>query len=198
INLSRRDLAGAGTSFDQSFSNVGWRVGSVYDILPGLAVYGQYSEAADSVGSLLMMSPSTKDFDLSVGKQWEVGIKQRFWDDQGEWTLAAYRIVKNGLLTRDIADPTKSVQIGQQSSRGLEATVGLDLGAWRLDANAAILRARYDDFVDASNGTAVSRNGNVPTDVPQRLANVWLSWHFQPHWTASAGLRYVGKRYADR
>ncbi|TEA77788.1 TonB-dependent receptor [Allopusillimonas ginsengisoli] len=198
INLSRRDLAGAGTSFDQSFSNVGWRVGSVYDILPGLAVYVQYSEAADSVGSLLMMSPSTKDFDLSVGKQWEVGIKQRFWDDQGEWTLAAYRIVKNGLLTRDIADPSKSVQIGQQSSRGLEATVGLDLGAWRLDANAAILRARYDDFVDASNGTAVSRSGNVPTDVPQRLANVWLSWRFQPHWTASAGLRYVGKRYADR
>ncbi len=198
IDLAREDLAGAGTSFDKTFSNVGWRLGTVYDITPDLAVYGQYSEAADSVGAILMMSPSSKDFDLSVGKQLEIGIKQRFWDQRGEWTLAAYRIVKNGLLTRDIADPTTSVQVGQQSSRGLEATVGLDLGAWRLDANAAILRARYDDFMDAENGVAVSRNGNVPTDVPQRLANIWLSWKFKPQWMASTGLRYVGKRYADR
>ncbi len=33
--------------------------------------------------------------------------------------------------------------------------------------------------------------------MPERLANLWLSWRFQPAWTASAGLRYVGKRYAD-
>lgn len=198
IDLSRSDLAGGTTSFDKTFSNVGWRVGTVYDLAPGLAIYGQYSEAADSVSAIMMMSPSNKNFDLSTGKQWEIGVKQQFWGDQGEWTLAAYRIVKNGLVTRDVADPTTSVQVGQQSSQGLEATVGLDFGKWRLDANASILRARYDDFTEAVNGSAVSRNGNVPTDVPERLANVWLSWKFLPTWTASTGLRYVGKRYADR
>ena len=45
---------------------------------------------------------------------------------------------------------------------------------------------------------AVSRAGNVPPDVAERLANVWLSWNFQANWTASTGLRYVGKRYADK
>ena len=43
----------------------------------------------------------------------------------------------------------------------------------------------------------MSRNGNVPTDVPERVANAWVSWKFAPQWTASAGVRYVGKRYAD-
>lgn len=68
---------------------------------------------------------------------------------------------------------------------------------WRLEANATLLRARFDDFTESVGGAAVSRNGNVPPNVPERLANVWLSWNFQPGWTVMAGLRYVGKRYAD-
>ncbi|MFT8265613.1 TonB-dependent receptor domain-containing protein, partial [Salmonella enterica] len=43
----------------------------------------------------------------------------------------------------------------------------------------------------------VSRDGNVPPNVAERLANVWLSWQFLPDWTVAGGARYVGKRYAD-
>ncbi|WP_251273872.1 TonB-dependent receptor domain-containing protein, partial [Enterobacter hormaechei] len=43
----------------------------------------------------------------------------------------------------------------------------------------------------------VSRDGNVPPNVAERLANVWLSWQFAPDWSAAGGVRYVGKRYAD-
>jgi iron complex outermembrane receptor protein len=198
-DVKRRDLTVDREVLAKRFSNVGWRVGTVYEIVPDLAVYAQYSEAADPVSGLLMLSPANQDFDLSTGRQVEVGAKQAFWDGKGEWTLAAYRIVKNGLVTRDVSDPTKSVQVGEQSSQGIEATVGLEFAAnWRIDANVAMLRARYEDFSESVNGVAVSRNGNVPTDVPERLANAWLSWRFLPDWTASAGLRYVGKRYGDR
>src|SRR5690606_6742833 len=148
--------------------------------------------------SLLLLSPANKDFDLSQGRQVEVGVKQTFWDGKAEWTLAAYHIRKNNLVTRDPNDPSLRVQVGAQSSRGLEATLGVGLSpAWRLDLNAVALRARYDDFSESVNGVNVSRNGKVPTDVPQRVANAWISWKFAPQWTASAGLRYVGKRYAD-
>jgi iron complex outermembrane receptor protein len=198
-DVKRRDLVIGQTVLDKTFSNIGWRLGSVYEIVPGLAIYGQYSVAADPVSALLMMPPANKDFDLSTGRQFEIGAKQTFWDDKGEWTLAAYHIVKEKLLTRDSADPTISIQVGQQSSQGIEATLGMEFASgWRVDANATILRARYDDFSESVNGVAVSRNGNTPTDVPERLANLWLSWRFLPDWTASTGLRYVGKRYADR
>ena len=90
------------------------------------------------------------------------------------------------------------IQVGQQSSTGLEGTLALAFApGWQLDANAAILRAKFDDFNDSVGGVAVSRAGNVPPNVAERLANVWLSWSFKPDWTASTGLRYVGKRYAD-
>ncbi|OZI17702.1 TonB-dependent receptor [Bordetella genomosp. 7] len=198
IDLHREDLAAGATAYRRTYTNVGWRVGAVYNVLPTLALYGQYSRAADPVGSLLLMSPANKDFELSQARQIEVGIKQTFWDNAGEWTLAAYHIRKKDLVTRDPDDPSLRVQVGSQSSRGLELTLGLDLGRhWRLDFNGAMLDARYDDYTDTSGGAAVSRRGNVPPDVPERLANLWLSWRFAPQWTASAGLRYVGKRFAD-
>jgi len=198
IDLKRRDLVADQTAFRTTFTNVGWRVGTVYDVLPTLSVYGQYAQAADPIGSLLLLSPANKDFDLSEGRQVEVGVKQTFWDGKGQWTLAAYHIRKNNLVTRDPNDPALRIQVGEQSSRGVEATLGVELSpAWRLDLNAVALRARYDDFSESVDGASVSRKGNVPTDVPERVANAWLSWKFAPQWTASAGLRYVGKRYAD-
>ena len=67
----------------------------------------------------------------------------------------------------------------------------------QIDANIALLKARYDEFSESAGGVTVSRNGNVPTDVPERVANVWVSWKLVPDWTLSGGLRHVGKRYAD-
>ncbi|TWG84975.1 iron complex outermembrane receptor protein [Cupriavidus gilardii J11] len=197
-NVVRHDLLSAQQSFDKHFSHVGWRAGTVYQLTPDLAVYAQYSEAADPVGALLMLTPANSNFDVSTGRQMEAGVKQNFAGGKGEWTFAAYRIVKKNLVTRDQANPSQSVQVGEQSSRGIEATIGWEfLSGWRIDANAALLHARYDDFTEAVDGAAVSRNGNVPTDVPERLANAWLTWRFLPDWTAGAGLRYVGRRFAD-
>lgn len=199
-DISRVDLVSGTPAFDKKYSNVGWRVGSVYNIQPDLALYGQYAEAADPVGSLLLLSAANSKFDLSTGKQIEVGIKQSFWQKKGEWTFAAYSIKKNNLLTRDANNAALKVQVGEQSSKGIEGTLAMAFApGWQLDANASILRAQYDDFAESvgSPAVAVSRAGNVPPNVAEQLANVWLSWNFQPDWTASTGLRYVGKRYAD-
>lgn len=196
--ISRRDLVAGTAAFDKSFSHTGWRVGTVFEIAPNLALYAQYAKAADPVSGLLMLSPANSKFDLSTGKQAEIGVKQTFWDQRGEWSLAAYHITKNNLVTRDPNNPSQSIQVGERWSRGVEANVAMAFASgWQLDANAAVLRARYEDFSESVRGLAVSRAGNVPTDVPERLANVWVSWNFLPKWTLSSGLRYVGKRYAD-
>jgi iron complex outermembrane receptor protein len=200
VDVSRKDLIASASAFDRTYADMGWRVGTVYDLTPDLALYAQYSEASDPVSGLLMLSPSNSSFEMSRGRQVEVGLKQTFLQGKGEWTLAAYHIRKSDLLTRDPVNPDLRQQVGEQSSRGLEGSVAVDLPAgWRVEANATLLRARFDDFSEAvgSPPAAVSRKGNVPPNVPQRLANVWVSWNFQPGWTAMGGLRYVGKRYAD-
>ena len=197
-DISRRNLIDGTKAFDKTYSNTGWRIGTVYLLQPELSVYAQFSKAADPVASMLFLSPANSVFRLSTGEQVEVGIKQSFWNKKGDWTLAVYDINKKNLLTRDTTNPALRVQVGERSSRGVEATLSLAITPTvQLDANAAVLKARYDDFKESVAGVAVSRNGNVPTDVPERLANVWLGWKFLPEWTASGGLRYVDKRYAD-
>lgn len=197
-NVTRRDLKTGIEQLDQNYSNIGWRLGTVFAPRPDLSFYAQYSEAADPVGGLLMITQAKGHFDLSTGKQLEVGVKNAFAEGKGEWTVALYDIRKDNLLTTNPENPDQTVQVGQQSSRGIEGTLSLAFARnWQFDANASILHAQFDDFTESVGGIATSRDGNVPTNVPERLANVWLSWRFQPQWTASAGLRYVGKRYAD-
>lgn len=196
--VSRQNLIAGTQAFEQTFSKSGWRLGTVYAVEPDFSVYAQYSEAADPIRSMLFLSPGNSKFKMATGQQLEVGVKQVLADGRGEWTVSIYDIQKKNLLTSNPTTPGVSVQVGQQSSRGIEGTLSLALARhWQLDANASLLRARYDDFSENSSGVAVSRAGNVPTDVPEKLANVWLNWNFIPAWTASAGLRHVGERYAD-
>lgn len=197
-NVSRDDLVAGTSAFKTTFANTGWRIGTVYDITPDVALYTQYAKAADPISSVLSLTPANAGYSASTGRQIEAGIKQAFMDRQGELTVSLYQITKNNLLTRDPNDPANRLQVGQRSSRGIESTLSLAFARnWQLDANVALVRARYDDFSEPNGNTVVSRNGNVPTDIPERLANLWLRWKFKPDWTASAGMRYVGKRFAN-
>ncbi|MFD1332043.1 TonB-dependent receptor [Methylopila musalis] len=191
-----------GDTSNPTLNSISWRVGAVYEPIENLAVYAQYSEAADPVTSILSLPKSQADFALSKGRQVEAGVKQSLWDDRVEWTLSAFYIEKNDLLSRDANTPTITQQVGQQSSRGVEASVGVELGhGWRIDANGTILDARYDDFRESvmnpvtGEPESVSRKGNTPNAVPETLANVWATWRFAEDWKAQAGLQYVGKTY---
>lgn len=196
--VSRTDLVAKQLAYDRTFTNVGWRLGTVYQMTPQFAVYGQYARAADPISSQLFLSPANSKFDSATGRQLEVGLKQAFADGGGEWTLAVYDIAKHNLLTRDATNPAQSIQVGQRSSRGIEATGSLLLApGWSAEANVSVLRARFDDFSESSGGVLVSRAGNTPPNVAKRLANLWLHHEFTSAWTGSMGLRYVGESNAD-
>ncbi|NBF10594.1 TonB-dependent receptor [Pseudomonas sp. Fl4BN1] len=199
-HVDRDDLAKGGRD-DRTLTGNNWKAGLVFAVTPDTSLYGQYSTSTDGVGGLISLSPSQQQFDLSNAKQTEIGLKQAFWDQRGEWTLAAYHIVKKKLLidVPQIAGvPQHKDQVGQQSSNGLEASLDLQLPhAWQLQANAAIVRAQYDDFTQVVDGQQVSRDGNRPMDVPRRTANLWLSKAITDDLRAGAGVRYVDARYAD-
>lgn len=185
------------TRVDRSLQGGNWRAGLVFAVTDNLSLYGQYSTSEDGVSNLISLSPSQINYDLTESKQTELGLKQRFWDGRGEWTLAAYHIVKKKLLVDDPISHEKQ-QAGQQTSDGLEAALELDLGhQWQVSANASVVRAKYDDFDEIVGGIAQDRAGNRPANVPRRTANLWLNKGFGQTVDAGIGLRYVDQRYAD-
>jgi iron complex outermembrane receptor protein len=197
-DLDRKDLRNVANGFDKHFSSSSWRLGTVFDLTENLSLYGQYSTGADPVTSLITTSASRKQFKVAKAKQIEVGMKQLFLDTRGEWTLALYRIEKDDLLTRDPAEFSRYIQVGQQSSRGVELTTQIVVAdALTLSANATMLNAEYDKFSEEGDNGLISYKGNTPTDVPEKTANLWAMWDVDSAWQLNAGVRYVGKRYSN-
>lgn len=196
-NHIERDDQRAGSRSDRSLTGGNWRAGLVFAVTDQLSLYGQYSTSEDGVNNLISLNPSQQQMDLTEARQTEFGLKQQFWDGRGEWTLAAYHIVKKKLLS---SDPITRLaqQVGQQSADGLEASLELALAHdWQVSANAALVRAEYDDFDEVVSGQVVSRAGNRPSNVPRRSANLWLNKALSQDLTAGMGLRYVDARYAN-
>ena len=202
VSYTREDVARSnGQSaglFSRDFNNVTWRAGLVYQPSELLSFYAQTSTALDPVSSPVSASATFEEFEPSTGRQYEIGVKQVFWDGRGEWSLAAFHIRKNDILSRDVNDPSIRVQIGEQGSEGIELSLGLrPIDTLAINFNGTLLNAEYKDFTVNSGGTAVSLAGNTPRNVPEQAANLWVTWTPLPEWSVTGGLRYVSDRFAD-
>ena len=185
------------TTTESDHDAIGWNAGAVYDFMKDFAVYVQYAAASDPVNSLSSINANQQGFHLSPGRQVEAGAKQSLLRDRIEWTFAVYNLAKRELLTPSVVNPTLTEQVGQQSSRGVEGSVAVNVGTVRFNVNGTVLRARFDDFNALVGTSAVSLAGNVPLNVPERSANAMVFWNAAAAWEARAVLRYVGRRFAD-
>lgn len=186
--------------FQRTWEPLTGRVGLVYALTPAANVYVQYSTAADPpAGSLASATYSQVGlYDLTTGEQWEVGSKFDFLDGRGAATLALYQIVRRDFTVKDSSNPSLTVQAGQQTSRGIELAGKLQLTPKLLaEANYAYVDARYDEFNEAVGGQSVSREGNSPSNVPDHVANLWLTYDIAPAWQAGVDARYVASVFAD-
>lgn len=179
--------------FTKTLHNTTWRVGAVYQPTATVSLYGQYSTGTDPLGTLTTYSGSQTQFSNATGNQVEIGAKASILGGRGTASIAAYRIVKHGLLSqRTATSPIE--QVGQRSSKGIEAAISLDLPfGIGIDANGTILDARFDDFVSGSS----IYTGKTPPGVPEESANLWLRWDTVRNVQVRAGLRYVGPAYSD-
>lgn len=186
------------TQRNPSFSATSSRLGVVYEALPWLTLYAQYSNATEPVNTLLLLSSANTAFDLTKAKQFEVGTKSSFLNGAAELTTAVYQIDKRNVLTRDSANPNNTIAVGKQSSLGFELAAAYRPSLnWMFDGNIAIVKAKFDDFSERVGSVAVSRNGNRPTDVPAVLANLGVRHYFDAGFYLGGYARYVGKRYIN-
>ena len=196
VNRRTVDAANPAT-FHRGYQPTTGRIGLVWDFAPGANLYAQYATAADPPSGVL----STASFadvrnnsELTTGRQVEVGTKLDFWQGKGTATLAAYSIRRTNIATQDPANSTLTVLVGEQSSKGVELALGLQpTPQWSLQGNLTYVDARYDQFRQGG----VSLAGRTPTNTPAVVANLWVSYAVTPRLQATAGVRHVGKVYAD-
>ncbi|WP_394561990.1 TonB-dependent receptor [Aquipseudomonas alcaligenes] len=186
--------------FERNWEPLSGRLGLVYDLSSSANLYVQYSTSADlPAGALASATYSNVGlFDLSKGEQWEVGSKFDFLDGRGSATVALYQIVRRDFAVRDSSNPNLMVQAGQQTSRGIELAGKLQVSErLQAEANYAYVDAQYDEFNEAVGGVSVSREGNNPINVPDSVANLWLTYSLSNALQVGTDARYVASVYAD-
>jgi iron complex outermembrane receptor protein len=184
----------SGVAFEQSFAPRDGRAALVVSPRPNLSIYGQYATGSEPIEALLILGPAEQPFELAHSSLWEAGVKATLWGGCADFTAAVYRMAKSDLTTTDPEDSTRTIQIGEQSSRGVElSVVARPSDRWLLEANVAALDARYDLFFEGP----TSRNGNLPPNVPEVVFNLGATWQPHPRVETGAWLMHVGERTAD-
>ncbi len=184
----------SGVAFQQSFTPRDGRVGIVVSPTSAVSAYAQYATGSEPIEALLILGPAESGFLLAKASMREGGVKATIWNNRTDVTAAVYHLAKHDLTTTDPVDSTRTIQIGEQSSRGVELSfVARPTEQWLVEANLAALNARYDVFFEG----ASSRAGNLPPNVPEVVLNVGTTWRPHPRVEAGAWLTHVGERTAD-
>lgn len=186
--------------FSNTYTPTTGRIGLVYDITPTASAYVQYSTAADPPAGILTTASfaQVRDFDLTKGRQFEIGSKFDYLDGRGSATVAAYKITRKNLAIADQNNPGTTIPVGQQSSSGVEIATSVKvMPNFLVSANLAYTDAQYDDFIENVSGKAVSRVGNMPGNVPKVVSNLWLTWDVNAKLQVGLDARYVSKRFGN-
>ncbi|CAM3842456.1 Iron complex outermembrane receptor protein [Paracidovorax anthurii] len=198
IELARTstDAAGAarrGFPYEKTWHPTTGRLGLTWEPRAGTTFYGQYATGADVAANNIFLLGATQPLELTRARNAEVGVKQSFWQERGESTFALYDAVRHNVYA---AQGGQSLaQAGALESHGAEMSLALRPAApWKLWAQLALNRARYEDYLLGNGG---SFSGNTPPNAPRVAGSVGASYRFVAGvpMQVSASLRHVGERF---
>jgi iron complex outermembrane receptor protein len=197
IDRTIDDLAtGVRTTFDRSFHPVSGRAGVVVDVRPKTQLFGQFTSAVAPVATVLLISQPNAAFNLTTGLSLEGGMKTTLAADRLDVTASLFDIRQNDILTRDPNNFNIAIQGGTQATTGVEFSVSAKARTGlRLTANAAFMNPRFVTLLEAG---GVSRAGNLPPNVPERTAGLWLSSRIgRTPLAVGGGIRYQGRFFTN-
>lgn len=184
------------TSYSRTYNPFSYRAGLVYDLTEKTQLFAQYTNAAAAVGTLVLLSLSNTEFELTKGESAEAGIKSSFLNDRVSMTLSGYWLRQTDIITRDPSDPNIAIQGGAQSSRGVEFALSAAVTRqFRLDGNLALVDAEYDELIESG---GADRTGNTPPNVEDMLVNFFAVYESDRlPVKLTAGLRHASDTFGD-
>jgi iron complex outermembrane receptor protein len=162
------------------------RVGLIWQLSGGQAVYFQYQQALDANNG---RDPATlRALAAETANQFEFGYKVRARGGAITATVAAYQLIKENIASF-VFYPTITT-VGQQRSRGVEVDVRGRLTR-RLSGIASYA---YNDGVVTKD--PLYQGERLP-EAPRNSGSLWLRQSLGESWDAGAGIFAVGVRNGD-
>jgi iron complex outermembrane receptor protein len=181
-----------GTRTDQFARAFTGRAGLNYLFGNGVAPYVSYSESFNPI----LGTNATGEADRpETGQQYEAGVKYQPPGTKTLLTAAVFNLVRQNLVTPDLANPALSVQSGEARSRGVELEGRTSL----TDHLDVIATYTYLNTIYTKDNSGL-QDKYLPA-VPQNEASAWADYRMPPGLldglSVGGGVRYIGTTYND-
>ncbi len=186
-----RDYLGNTRTISHSSAFTG-RAGLLYLFDSGFAPYASYATSFEPVTGT---DAGGRPFLPSEGEQFEFGIKYEPMGLSALFTLSAFQLAQENVLTLDPLNPLFQVQTGAVRLRGVEFETKVEL----TDSLTAWGGITYlESEITRSND---GFTGNDVLNTPDMMASLWLDYTFRSGPLAGlgvgSGIRYVSQRFGD-
>nr|CBX82137.1 Ferrioxamine E receptor [Erwinia amylovora ATCC BAA-2158] len=185
--VARTDNIDQETKFRRQDDHVGGRASLLYAFDNGISPYASYSQA------ITPQSLPGKDGNVlkpTTSEQYEAGVKYQPVGTSDLYSIAVYDLTQKDVGNRVIVG-SYYVPAGKVHSQGLELEAHNQLTP-RLStlATYTLNHVRYKDAIDGN-------DGHTPYVTPNSMASAWAKYQFDYGISVGAGVRYIGKQWAD-
>ncbi len=161
----------------------------MYALDNGLSPYLSYSQA---ITPAMLPGADGKPLKPTTAEQVEAGLKFQPPGSSDLYSIAVYDLTQKDVATRDpnIATATY-IPAGKVHSQGVELEAHHQITP-QLSTIASYTWNRLR-FQDTKDGT----DNNTPQLTPDQMASFWARYQFPAGISVGAGVRYIGKQWAD-
>jgi len=181
-----------GATFTTHDGLISPRAGVIIKPIAAVSIYGNYSvaylpRAGDQLASL---SLSNQALNPEEFRNYEVGAK---WDLRAiAFSVAAYRLDRGNVAIADPLDPTRSMLVDAQRTKGVEASVdGRANERWTIAGGYA-----FQDGKITRSISATAQAGAVLGQVPRHAVSIWNKYDLTARIAAGVGVVHRGDVFA--
>ncbi|MFK8257660.1 TonB-dependent siderophore receptor [Erwinia sp. AnSW2-5] len=188
--VSEQDNHTIGVKNRMQDDHISGRASLLYAFENGVSPYVSYSQA---VTPSILPGADGNLLKPSTAEQYEAGVKYQPPGTSNMYTAALYDLTQKDVATRDANDIASATYIpaGKVHSQGIELEARNQLTP-RLStvAGYTLNRLRYKASQDGN-------DGHTPLLAPNQMASAWAHYQFDYGISARAGVRYIGKQWAN-
>lgn len=168
------------------------RLGLIYKPIDAVSLYASYSLTylPRAGAQLSSLSLTTQSLDPEKFTNYEIGAK---WDVLPDLSLTAalYRLDRTNVAITDSLDPTKSILVDGQRTKGIELSASGKI----TDKWSAIASYAYQDGEITAAQSATVPAGSVLANLPKHNVALWNRYDVTPQLGGALGVVYQSKRY---
>jgi catecholate siderophore receptor len=172
------------------------RLGAVYQPNEQLSLYAAFSRSFQPIADSFSFRANSDQLKPTETDSKEVGIK---FDLNGKATLAAalFDMTQSNIQVADPANPSFSLPVGKQRTKGLELTATGEVAPrWEVVSGYAYMRGKIAESTEnTSAGTPFQ--GNTAALTPRHTFSLWIKHKLNGGFWVGGGGRAEAARYAS-